>query len=425
MVLSSPRGTNDVFGEDIKYRDFIINSAKDLFRLFNYSEIITPAFEHTEVFDRGIGKSTDIVKKEMYTFTDKKGRSLTLRPEGTASVVRAIIEHKMYSEKIPVKLFYIGNMFRYERPQKGRMREFSQLGVEAAGVAEPFIDAEVIWILNSIFDRIGFRNLKLMINSVGCEKCRRDYIRVFKSYIKPEVESFCPDCKVRYDTNPLRIFDCKVEQCKKIIEGSPKIYQHICADCREHILKVCHYLEKMGINYFIKEELVRGFDYYTGTIFEIISDDLESVQNALGGGGRYDNLIAQFGGPPMPSIGFAIGIDRTILLMRQLNIKYLTKELKSAAYIALLSDKFYDTGLKVTKLLRENNIPCDISYKVRPLSSQIKTAVRDGFSHFIAIGDDEIKTGVFNVKNLEKHTQFKLNINDSSKNISAVFRSSL
>lgn len=422
MVLSSPRGTNDIFGEDIKYRDFIIDSAKKLFSLYNYSELITPAFEHTEVFDRGIGESTDIVRKEMYTFKDKKGRSLTLRPEGTASVVRSIIEHKMYAEALPVKLFYIGNMFRYERPQKGRMREFWQIGVEAAGISEPLIDAEVIWLLNSIFTDIGFRNLKLLLNSVGCTMCRKEYINVFKKYIKPDVQSLCPDCLSRYETNPLRIFDCKVPQCRAIIESAPKIYEYICEECKEHISKVCSYLEKLGINYIIKKELVRGFDYYTKTIFEIISDDLESVQNALGGGGRYDNLIGQFGGPDMPSIGFAIGIDRTSMLMRQSGIQARACDFLPSVYLALMSYDFIDYAIKLMKILRENFIKCDLSYDIRPFSNQIKAASRKGFSHFTVIGEDEVKTGMLNIKDLDKYTQIKLDINNDIGKIAEIFR---
>ena len=321
MAINSPRGTADIIGEDIKYRDFIINSARKLFKLFNYKEIITPAFEHTELFDRGIGENTDIVQKEMYTFTDKKGRSLTLRPEGTAPVVRAVLENKIYSGDHPIKLFYIENMFRYERPQKGRMREFWQLGVEASGSGSPVIDAEVIWLLNLYFQKLGFKNLKLILNNVGCPECRKEYIDVLKEYLKPQLQSLCPDCKIRYEKNPLRIFDCKIESCKNIIIDSPKIYDHICKNCRTHFEKVIKLLEKIKIDFIVKKELVRGFDYYTGTVFEIISEDLKGMQNALGGGGRYDNLFEEFGGPSIPSIGFAVGIDRTIVLMKQLKFK--------------------------------------------------------------------------------------------------------
>jgi histidyl-tRNA synthetase len=313
-------------------------------------------------------------------------------------------------------------MFRYERPQKGRMREFWQMGVEAAGISDPFIDAEVIWLLNSVFSALGFKNLKLLLNSVGCVKCRKDYINIFRSYIKPDIESFCPDCLSRYETNPLRIFDCKVPQCRGIIEGAPKIYEHICEECRIHINKVCSYLGKLGINYIIKKVLVRGFDYYTKTIFEIISDDLESVQNALGGGGRYDNLIAQFGGPDLPSIGFAIGIDRTAMLMQQLGIPYKTYDMAPSIYIALMSLEFMDFATKLMKILREKFIKCDLSYDIRPFSSQIKAAAKNGFSHFTVIGEDEIRTGQINIKELEKYTQVKININDDIEKIAGIFR---
>jgi len=311
LITGSPRGTSDIFGQDIEYRNFIISKAKELFKIFNYREIITPAFEHTEVFDKSIGDSTDIVQKEMYTFLDKKGRSLTLRPEGTAPVVRAVIEHKMYAETLPLKLYYIENMFRYERPQKGRMREFWQLGVEAIGSPEAFIDAEVIWLLNALFEKLGFKNLKLIINSIGCIKCRIGYIEVLKNYLSPKNDKLCTDCQYRLEKNPLRIFDCKVDQCRLVIKDSPKIYSYICDGCRQHFNQVTDFLKTLGISFIIKEDLVRGFDYYTRTIFEIISEDLKSVQNALGGGGRYDKLIEQFGGPDIPSIGFAVGLERT------------------------------------------------------------------------------------------------------------------
>jgi len=328
----------------------------------------------------------------------------------------------MYAETLPLKLFYIGNMFRYERPQKGRMREFWQMGVEAAGISEPFIDAEVIWLLNSIFNCLGFKNLKLLLNSVGCTKCRKEYINVFKRYIKPDVQSLCPDCLSRYETNPLRIFDCKVPQCRSIIERAPKIYEYICEECRVHISKVCSYLEKLGIDYIIKKELVRGFDYYTKTIFEIISDDLESVQNALGGGGRYDNLIAQFGGPDMPSIGFAIGIDRTSMLMRQSGIPAKADDFLPSVYIAMMSYDFIDFAIKLMKIFRENFIKCDLGYDIRPFSSQIKAASRKGFSHFTVIGEDEVKTGMVNIKDLDKYTQIKLDINNDIGKIAEIFR---
>jgi len=408
LVLNSPRGTGDIFGEDIKYRDFIINTAKKLFNLFNYNEIITPAFEHTEVFNRSIGESTDIVQKEMYTFLDKKGRSLTLRPEGTAPVIRAVIERKLYSENFPLKLFYIENMFRYERPQKGRMREFWQVGVEAVGLGEPFIDVEVIWLLNLLFEKLGFNNLKLLINSVGCSGCRKDYIEIFRGYLKPKVQSLCPDCITRYEKNPLRIFDCKVEECMKILKSSPKIYSYICDDCKIHLDKIAEFLEVLGINFTIKEDLVRGFDYYTRTIFEIISEDLKSAQNALGGGGRYDKLVEQFGGPDIPSIGFAVGIDRVIILMKQLEIGYEVSKKYPKIFIILMEEDFRVYSFKLAKFFRENNLACEISCEAKSVGSQIKWAEKNEFSHVVIIGEDEIKSEIITLKDLKNFRQFKI-----------------
>ena len=422
MVLNSPRGTSDIFGEDIKYRDFIINTSKELFDVFNYKEIITPVFEHTEVFDRGIGDSTDIVRKEMYTFPDKKGRSLTLRPEGTASVVRALIEHKLYAENLPLKLFYIENMFRYERPQKGRMREFWQLGVESAGISDPQIDAEVIWLLNMIFEKIGFKNLKLLINSVGCSQCRQDYIKAFRSYLKPSVESLCSDCMIRYEKNPLRIFDCKVESCIEIIKEAPKIYSHICTDCRLHFDKVKEFLGLLKIDYAVKDDLVRGFDYYTRTIFEIVSEDLKSMQNALGGGGRYDSLISQFGGPDMPSIGFAVGIDRTIVLMRQLNIMYPLKKDASSILIINMENSHKPYCLKLLKFFRDQSVKSEISYETKNIGSQIKSAQKNGFSHIAIVGEDEVKSDIITIKDLQKFQQQKINWKSEPEKILNIFR---
>jgi histidyl-tRNA synthetase len=422
LVLNSPRGTSDIFGEDIKYRDFIINTSRELFDVFNYREIITPVFEHTELFDRGIGESTDIVRKEMYTFPDKKGRSLTLRPEGTASVVRAIIEHKLFAGALPLKLFYIENMFRYERPQKGRMREFWQLGVEAAGISDPQIDAEVIWLLNIIFKKLGFKNLKLLINSVGCGMCRQEYIKVFKSYLEPSVESLCEDCKIRYLKNPLRIFDCKVEGCTGILKKAPKIYVHICPECKHHFNKVIEYLDLLKIDYIIKDDLVRGFDYYTQTIFEIISEDLGSAQNALGGGGRYDKLMSQFGGPDMPSIGFAVGIDRTIVLMRQLNISYSLKKENLSVLIINMENSHKLYCLEILKFFRDFGVKSEISHEAKSVGNSIKSAQKSGFSHIIIIGEDEVKSGILNIKDLKEFQQQKINFKNEPEKILNIFR---
>ena len=423
MITGSPRGTSDIFGQDIEYRNFIISKAKELFKIFNYREIITPAFEHTEVFDKSIGDSTDIVQKEMYTFLDKKGRSLTLRPEGTAPVVRAVIEHKMYAETLPLKLYYIENMFRYERPQKGRMREFWQLGVEAIGSPEAFIDAEVIWLLNALFEKLGFKNLKLIINSIGCIKCRIGYIEVLKNYLSPKNDKLCTDCQYRLEKNPLRIFDCKVDQCRLVIKDSPKIYSYICDGCRQHFNQVTDFLKTLGISFIIKEDLVRGFDYYTRTIFEIISEDLKSVQNALGGGGRYDKLIEQFGGPDIPSIGFAVGLDRTYILMKQLNLNFVIKDDKKIALVILMDRSYQKYALSLIKFTRDNGYACDLSYEIKSIGSQIKWAEKNAYDFVIIIGEDEVKTDSITIKDIKKFTQHKLNWKSEKEKIFEIFGS--
>ncbi len=423
MALNSPRGTKDFFGNDIKYRNFIINTARQLFFVYNYSEIITPAFEYTEVFSRSIGEGTDIVKKEMYTFLDKKGRSLTLRPEGTASVVRALIENKLYSNHLPVKLFYIGNMFRYERPQKGRMREFWQLGVESIGIGSSVIDAEVIWLLNSFFKQLGFRNLILLINSIGCSKCRVKYILELKKYLKPFKVELCFDCQNRIDSNPLRIFDCKKEGCRKILEDSPKMHSFLCSECKDHFEGVLNFLKILEINYKVNPNLVRGFDYYTKTIFEIISSDIKSAQNALGGGGRYDDLINQFGGPDIPAIGFAIGIDRTLMLMKQQNINFDIKKEGPKVYVIVMDKNYQSFALEVVKFLRDKNFACDINFMIKNLSSELKWAEKNSYNFAVIIGEDEVNTGNITIKDIDKFKQYKINWKSQKNKIIKLIRS--
>ena len=407
LVINSPRGTADIYGEDIKYRDFINNAARSIFEIFNFNEIITPAFEYTEVFSRSIGEETDIVQKEMYTFNDKKGRSLTLRPEGTAAVVRAAIEKKMFgSGNLPVKLFYIENMFRYERPQKGRMREFWQLGVEALGSDNPVLDAEIIWMLNMIFKRLGFKNLTLLVNSIGCLKCRETFIQEFKKYLEPKKARLCGDCTKRLKNNPLRIFDCKVPGCAKIAQKGPKISEYLCSSCKTHFKELTDTLSGLSVNFEISGSLVRGFEYYTKTVFEIISNDLESAQNALGGGGRYDNLIRQFGGPEMPAIGFAVGIDRTIMLMKDLGIDYGPDTKNIKAYLVSMEDDCKGYMLEILRYLRDSGISCDINYTSRSIKAEIKKAEKLEFDIIAFIGGDERKDDTVTVKDLKNFKQY-------------------
>jgi len=417
LDISSPRGTIDIYGEDIDYRNYIINTAREIFKIFSFTEIITPAFEYTQVFSRSIGENTDIVQKQMYTFTDKKGRSLTLRPEGTASIVRAILENKMYSEKLPLKLFYIGNMFRYEKPQKGRMREFWQLGIESIGSDNPIIDAETIWILNLFFEKLGFKKLILKINNIGCGECRKKFLEEFKKYLKPEIEKLCSDCRKRFKENPLRIFDCKKTNCREVLTGSPNIYNYLCSECKKKFEEILICLKSLDIKYKIDKSLVRGFDYYTGTIFEIISENLESAQNALGGGGRYDNLISELGGPDIPATGFAVGIDRTIILMKQLNIDLKKSDRKSRVYIIAMDRNSQIYSTRILKYLREKEVVCDINFNIRNLKKEIKWARDNNYNFIIIVGEDEIKTGNLTIKDINKFKQYKVDWKNKKEKI--------
>ena len=421
MKLSSPRGTGDIYGEDIDYRNFVIDTARKVFEIFNYREIITPAFEYTEVFSRSIGESTDIVQKEMYTFPDRKGRSLTLRPEGTASIIRSVIENKFYSDSMPLKLFYIGNMFRYERPQKGRMREFWQLGVESIGSDNPILDAEVIWMLNLLYKKLGFKKLVLKVNSIGCVKCRSEFIKEFKKSLnKSDLVKLCGDCRKRFKKNPLRMFDCKKSSCMEVIAKAPDISSFLCSDCRKNFEQVLRYLKNLKIEYKIDTGLVRGFDYYTRTIFEIVSEDLKSAQNALGGGGRYDNLINQLGGPDLPAVGFAVGIDRTIMLMKQLGIKVERKAGKSRVYLTVMDENCQDYSLNILKYLRDLEVICDISFKNRNLKTEIKWAEKNDYDFVIIIGEDEIKSDSLTIKDIRKFKQYKINWKTQKEKITEI-----
>ena len=417
MDISSPRGTIDIYGEDIDYRNYIINTAREIFKIFNFAEMITPAFEYTQVFSRSIGENTDIVQKQMYTFPDKKGRSLTLRPEGTASIVRAVLENKMYSEKLPLKLFYIGNMFRYEKPQKGRMREFWQLGIESIGSDNPIVDAEAIWILNLVFEKLGFKKLVLKINSIGCRKCRKKFLEEFKKYLKPEVNKLCIDCRKRFKENPLRIFDCKKTNCREVLKGSPEMSYYLCSECKKNFEEVLKCLKILDIKYRIDKNLVRGFDYYTRTIFEIISENLESAQNALGGGGRYDNLIGELGGPDIPATGFAVGIDRTIILMRQLNIGHPKSDKKSRVYLVAMDRSSQEYSLDILKYLRGREVVCDINFNIRNLKTEIKWASDNGYDFIIIVGEDEVKTGNLTIKDIKKFKQYKVDWKNETEKI--------
>lgn len=312
------RGTKDILPSEIPFWHYIESSSRSLFSLYNYKEIRTPIFESTELFERGIGDATDIVEKEMYNLSDKGGRRLTLRPEGTAPIVRAYVQNSLFAKSKVSKLYYCGPMFRYERPQAGRYRQFHQVGVECLGSALPIVDAEVIAMGVHLFDELGLSGLSVAINSVGCTVCRPVIEERLKQFIGRNLEHLCGDCNRRFDSRPLRILDCKNTTCKTYMTGLPDIRDSLCHECTDHFNYVVGYIDNLGIPFQINPQLVRGLDYYTRTTFEIVSDQL-GAQNALCGGGRYDGLVAQLGGPPTPAVGFAFGIERAVMILQELS----------------------------------------------------------------------------------------------------------
>lgn len=403
MDLKAPRGTFDILPDDAKKRSYIENAALEIFESFGYRKIATPIFENTELFQRGIGESTDIVQKEMYTFIDKGGRSLTLRPEGTAPVVRAFIEHNMNGWTMPVKLYYSGQMYRYERPQAGRYREFWQIGVEAMGSNDPALDAETIILLVFFLHHLGLTDLDVLINSMGCSSCRAGYSEGLKRFLVSEASRLCDDCQKRSKTNPLRIFDCKSEICHKAIFSAPKIDEFWCQACRDHFSLVQSYLNAVGLEFKHDAKLVRGFDYYTKTTFEVQSKNL-GAQNALGGGGRYDDLISAYGGPRMPGIGFAVGVDRILLALDAAKVK-LPEYAGPSVYLAAFDDAAKETAFQLLFDLRNNAIAAEMDYMGRSFKGQLKQADKQGAEYTIVLGPDELAQSSVTLKNMETGQQ--------------------
>jgi len=408
MLSKAPKGTSDILPSQIDYWYYIENIIKEVLQTYGYREIRTPAFEHTELFVRGIGETTDIVNKEMFNFQDRKGRSLTLRPEGTAPVVRAFLEHNMSRENPLAKLFYLGNMFRCEKPQAGRYRQFNQFGLEAIGSQSPLIDAEIILASLEIYEKIGLTDLKLVMNSVGCRKCRPNYLEALKEYFKDRKELLCSDCRERYDKNPLRILDCKKKQCQIEIKNSPTIFDYLCEDCREHFQKLKEFLDSIGVVYQVNPLLVRGLDYYTKTAFEIISGELGS-QNAIGGGGRYDYLVEELGGKHTPAVGFAAGIERMIVTLQKQGVKIPSWEgLK--VFVATVSTEDYSSALKIVKQIRENGVSTEMDFLDKSLKAQLRLANKLNVSYVLIVGQEELKEQKVTIKNMSNGQQEKVAI---------------
>ncbi len=411
MPVKTVKGTRDIFYPDIEKWRFFEEMARGVLKTYNFKEIITPIFEYTEVFARGIGEDTDIVHKEMYTFKDRKGRSITLRPENTASVVRAYLEHKMYAEGGVKRLFYIGPMFRYERPQKGRYRQFFQLGVEVFGSKSPYVDAETIELVINILEKSGLKGLSVKLNSLGCEKCRPVYRENLKKFLESVKDNLCEDCKRRVDTNPLRVLDCKVPSCKETVKNAPNIQQSLCEECKEHQDRVFHYLETMGVKYEVDPNLVRGLDYYTRTVFEVVSENLGS-QNAILGGGRYDNLVKELGGPDTPAFGWALGIDRLVLLLDDNAFDFSNKTI----YVIPAGDSI-DYCFKVAKSLRESNLPAEVISDSKSLKKALNFVNRQNGRYVIIAGESEAEKGIVVFKDLDKRTQKEIGFEKLSEEL--------
>jgi len=403
MLTKAPKGTRDILPTEVHKWQYVEKLIAEVCRSYGYSEIRLPVFEHTELFQRGVGDTTDIVQKEMYTFLDKAGRSITLRPEGTAGVVRSYIEHGMASLPQPVKLYYNITAYRYENVQKGRYREFHQFGVEAFGSSGPSIDVEVISILNTFFNKIGLKEIQLNINSIGCPECRERYNEKLKKYLKPLLGNLCENCKLRYDRNPLRIIDCKEERCKKNTAAAPALIDNLCRDCNEHFKGLKGGLDNLGINYTVDKNIVRGLDYYTKTVFEFVSNNV-GTQGTICGGGRYDGLVEACGGTSTPGIGFAMGIERLLLEMDSQGI--IVPENKGMdIFIATIGENADKYAERLVYQLRYHGISAEKDLMGRSLKAQMKYADKIGAKYTVVLGDDEVESNKAVLKNMKTGEQ--------------------
>ncbi|RKQ37882.1 histidine--tRNA ligase [Oceanobacillus halophilus] len=413
MSMKAPRGTVDILPKDAKKWQYVESKIKDICNRYNFEEIRTPLFEHTEVFSRGVGDSTDIVQKEMYTFEDRGGRSLTLRPEGTASVSRAFVENKLYGEaNQPVKLYYFAQMFRYERPQKGRMRQLNQFGVEVLGSDDPAVDAEVIDLAITVYKELGLKSLKLVINSLGDKESRTNHRNALIEHFAPHKEELCADCQVRLNQNPLRVLDCKKDREHPAMKTAPSILEYLNEESRNYFEQVKNYLTKMGIDFVVDPNLVRGLDYYNHTAFEIMSDaDGFGAITTLAGGGRYNGLIEELGGPNTPGIGFGMGLERLLMALDAEKISVPTDE-KLDCYFVAVGDDAITEAVSLIHDLRVNGIQVDKDYQNRKMKGQFKSADRYQAKYVLILGENELENRVVNLKSMETGEQIEVPIDN-------------
>lgn len=428
LITKKIKGTEDVLPKESYKWQFVEKIMRDESRKFGFKEIRTPVFEHTELFARGVGQTTDVVQKEMYTFDTKGGESVTLRPEGTAGAARAVLEHALENEGLPIKASYFVSCYRYEKPQAGRLREFHQFGIEEYGTQDPVADAELICLAQSIFDRLQINQLRLEINSIGCPACRAEYHKALKEYFEAYKDELCDTCNSRLEKNPMRILDCKSPICSKIAENAPKITDYLCDECKEHFSAVQSYLDAAGVEYTVNPTIVRGLDYYTKTVFEFVTDCI-GAQGTVCGGGRYDGLIEELGGKHLPSLGFAMGMERLLMVMESQGIQIPDAD-ECSLYVATMGENAKVKAVELVAQVRNSGLIAETDVIGRGLRAQMKYADKIGAKYSLVIGDNEIEQNSAEVKNMttgekttlaldktfaEKFAVLQLTANDSFK----------
>lgn len=404
MAINAIKGMNDILPGDVETWQFLEQKVREVFGTYGFNEIRTPAVEKTELFCRSIGETTDIVEKEMYTFVDKSGKnSLTLRPEGTAPVMRSFIQNRLHTLDPVNKLYYMGPMFRYERPQKGRYRQFHQIGAEVIGVENPMIDAQLLAMLHHYFCEIGIEAVQLQVNSLGCPACRPAYRQILISYLESRLDNLCGDCQRRYQTNPLRVLDCKVPGCKESTAEAPSVLDHLCGDCEEHFDAVKKHLCTLGIPFVINARMVRGLDYYVRTTFELVTDQLGS-QNAVAAGGRYDGLVESLDGPALPGIGFAIGVERLVLMKGESKVQARRPDL----FIAAMGEEAAEKAFVLMSQLQRAGIRAEIDYQGKSLKAQMRRANKLAARYSLVLGEQELQSGEADLKDMDQSSQQKV-----------------
>lgn len=411
VITKKIKGTEDVLPKDSYRWQFVEDVMRKESAAYGFKEIRTPVFEHTELFARGVGQTTDVVQKEMYTFDTKGGESVTLRPEGTAGAARAVLEHGLVNDSLPIKASYFVSCYRYEKPQAGRLREFHQFGLECYGTQSPVADAELICAAQSIFDRLGIKQLRLEINSIGCPTCRAEYHKALKEYFYGYKDELCETCNSRLEKNPMRILDCKSPVCSKIAQGAPKITDYLCDECKEHFASVQKYLDAAGVEYTINPTIVRGLDYYTKTVFEFVTDFI-GAQGTVCGGGRYDGLIEELGGKHLPSLGFAMGIERLLMLMDKQGIE-IPQPSTCDLYVAVMGESASLKSFEIIKAVRSCGLIAETDIVGRGLRAQMKYADKIGAKFSMVLGDNEIEQGKAVIKNMSSGEQTEIVLDDT------------